>query len=136
MAASMSNALVECISQVPLAGADWEGTVLILDALTRKDVKEPISKLISFSCPFAGADWEGIVLIPFLDEARLLKASLLVKPESLAPEERARNKLGDILVFSYSPGGWWGLTQCGSTLLHAPRFSDLLSNVGILQLLR
>lgn len=45
------------------------------------------------------------MLIPFLEEQRLLKASQLVKPEQLTAEERARNKLGDILVFSYDPGG-------------------------------
>ncbi len=45
------------------------------------------------------------MLIPFLDEERLLRASQLVKPEQLSGEERARNKLGDILVFTYCPGG-------------------------------
>lgn len=64
-------------------------------------------------CPAAaGADWEGIVLIPFLDEARLLRAAASVRPEHLSPEERERNRLGDILVFSYSPGtvvGGWQL---------------------------
>ena len=52
----------------------------------------------------AGADWEGVVLIPFLDQQRLLDAAASVAPERLTAEERQRNTLGDIIVFSHSPG--------------------------------
>lgn len=68
--------------------------------------------------PAAGADWEGVVLIPFIDEQRLLAAAASVPPASLTAEERQRNMLGDILVFSHAPGeeeegvggrGVWGV---------------------------
>lgn len=52
----------------------------------------------------AGADWEGVVLIPFIDEQRLLAAARSIPPSSLTEEERQRNMLGDILVFSHAPG--------------------------------
>lgn len=52
----------------------------------------------------AGADWEGVVLIPFIDEERLLAAARSVPPSSLTEEERQRNTLGDIMVFSHAPG--------------------------------
>lgn len=55
------------------------------------------------------------MLIPFIDEARLLKASELVRPEQLAPEERERNMPGDILVFSHDPGSN-ETSYCQSTL--------------------
>lgn len=56
----------------------------------------------------AGADWEGVVLIPFIDQDRLLAAAASVHPERLTPEERQRNTLGDILVFSHAPGSCGG----------------------------
>ncbi|GAB4816899.1 hypothetical protein N2152v2_003945 [Parachlorella kessleri] len=61
------------------------------------------------------ADWEGIVLIPFLDEERLLRASRLVSPERLSAEERARNQLGSVLVFTHSPGSE-ETSYCRSTM--------------------
>jgi hypothetical protein len=60
------------------------------------------------SCPPppgpAGADWEGVVLIPFIDEQRLLSAAASVPQQRLSEEERQRNRLGDIVIFSHSPG--------------------------------
>ena len=44
------------------------------------------------------------MLIPFLDQQRLLDAAASVAPERLTAEERQRNTLGDIIVFSHSPG--------------------------------
>jgi 5'-3' exoribonuclease 1 len=54
--------------------------------------------------PGAGADYEGVVLIPFIDQDRLLAAARSVPPAALAPEERARNTPGDILVFTHAEG--------------------------------
>jgi 5'-3' exoribonuclease 1 len=47
------------------------------------------------------AEWEGVVLIRFIDEERLLAAERSIPAGSLTPEERARNRLGDILVFAH-----------------------------------
>lgn len=62
------------------------------------------------------------MLIPFIDQDRLLAAAASVPPGRLSPEERQRNTLGDILVFSHAPGGWqinrgWfgGAVQRGSS---------------------
>ena len=44
------------------------------------------------------------MLIPFLDQQRLLDAAASVAPERLTAEERQRNTLGDIIVFSHAPG--------------------------------
>ncbi len=44
------------------------------------------------------------MLIPFIDEQRLLAAARSIPPSSLTEEERQRNMLGDILVFSHAPG--------------------------------
>ena len=43
--------------------------------------------------------------VPFIDEQRLLAAAASVPPEALTGEERARNCLGDILVFQHAPAG-------------------------------
>eukprot|EP00884_Botryococcus_braunii_P018829 jgi/Botrbrau1/562/Bobra.0010s0030.2 len=48
------------------------------------------------------ADWEGIVLVPFIDEARLLAAEATITPDKLSAEERRRNVLGDILIFTFA----------------------------------
>jgi 5'-3' exoribonuclease 1 len=48
------------------------------------------------------ADWEGIVLVPFIDEERLLAAEKTITPEQLTKEERSRNVLGSILIFTFS----------------------------------
>lgn len=61
----------------------------------------------------AGADWEGVVLIPFIDQDRLLAAAASVHPQRLTPEERQRNTLGDILVFSHAPGSCGSGEACG-----------------------
>lgn len=53
------------------------------------------------------------MLIPFIDQDRLLAAAASVSPERLTPEERQRNTLGDILVFSHAPGGRGGLGRGG-----------------------
>ena len=45
--------------------------------------------------------------VPFVDEIRLLAAAASVAPGSLSESERARNKLGSILVFSFDAGGMW-----------------------------
>ncbi|KAL4438007.1 hypothetical protein ABPG77_004228 [Micractinium sp. CCAP 211/92] len=62
------------------------------------------------------ADWEGVVLIPFIDEQRLLAAARSIPPSSLTEEERQRNMLGDILVFSHAPGIEGESEFCTSTL--------------------
>ncbi|KAL4425618.1 hypothetical protein ABPG75_009634 [Micractinium tetrahymenae] len=62
------------------------------------------------------ADWEGVVLIPFIDEERLLAAARSVPPAALSEEERQRNTLGDILVFSHAPGIAGETEFCTSTL--------------------
>lgn len=51
------------------------------------------------------------MLIPFIDQDRLLAAAASVPQQRLTEEERARNRLGDILVFSHAPGGCWGAGQ-------------------------
>lgn len=61
------------------------------------------------------ADWEGVVLISFIDEERLLKAARSVPPGQLTADERARNELGDIMVFAHSIGSKEA-TFCTSTL--------------------
>lgn len=43
-------------------------------------------------------------MIPFIDQDRLLAAARSVPPGSLTEEERQRNTLGDIIVFSHAPG--------------------------------
>jgi 5'-3' exonuclease len=58
------------------------------------------------------ADWEGIVLVPFIDEARLLEAEASITPDMLSPEERSRNVLGDILIFTFS-GAYPAITLGG-----------------------
>ena len=58
------------------------------------------------------ADWEGVVLIPFIDQERLLTAAASVAPERLTAEERDRNKLGELLVFSHAVGAFEGLLCC------------------------
>ena len=47
------------------------------------------------------AEWEGVVLICFIDETRLLQAEATITQGRLTAEERARNKLGDILIYSH-----------------------------------
>lgn len=47
------------------------------------------------------AEWEGVVLICFIDETRLLQAEATIAQGRLTAEERARNKLGDILIYSH-----------------------------------
>ena len=42
--------------------------------------------------------------VPFVDEQRLLTAAKSVPPARLTEAERARNKLGDMLVFEYKDG--------------------------------
>ena len=50
------------------------------------------------------ADWEGVALICFIDEKRLLEAERIhVPPERLSIAERARNREGDIFVFTHDP---------------------------------
>lgn len=61
------------------------------------------------------AEWEGVVLIPFIDEERLLKAARTVPQKLLTVEEKARNVLGDIVVFSHVEGSEEG-SYCTSTL--------------------
>lgn len=61
------------------------------------------------------AEWEGVVLIPFIDEERLLKAARSVPPGQLAPEERARNAMGSILMFKHEEGSKEN-SFCESTL--------------------
>ena len=60
------------------------------------------------ACHAAGADWEGVVLSPFIDQDRLLAAAASVPPGRLTAEERQRNTLGDIIVFSHHPGAGFG----------------------------
>ena len=57
----------------------------------------------SFAIDMEGkrAEWEGVVLICFIDQDRLLAAERSIPQGSLTPEERARNKLGDMLVFTH-----------------------------------
>jgi len=47
------------------------------------------------------AEWEGIVLICFIDERRLLAAEATIPQGSLTRDERSRNRLGDILIYSH-----------------------------------
>lgn len=47
------------------------------------------------------AEWEGVVLICFINERRLLAAEATIPQGSLTREERARNRLGDILIYSH-----------------------------------
>lgn len=58
------------------------------------------------------AEWEGVVLICFIDEQRLLRAEASIPQGSLAAEERARNKLGDILIYSHDDGLKDGVAPC------------------------
>ncbi|KAI3438723.1 hypothetical protein D9Q98_001143 [Chlorella vulgaris] len=62
------------------------------------------------------ADWEGVVLIPFLDEQRLLAAAGSVAPDRLSAEERQRNTLGDILIFTHAPGAASETDFCATTM--------------------
>ncbi|KAG5652989.1 hypothetical protein H0H81_002814 [Sphagnurus paluster] len=48
-------------------------------------------------------DWEAIVKIPFIEEARLLKA-MASREHRLTPEEKQRNSYGTSTKFSYSTG--------------------------------
>jgi len=66
-------------------------------------------------CEGKRADWEGVVLIPFIDEQRLLKASRSINQSFLTAEERSRNVLGDIMVFTHSEGSH-EFEYCTSTL--------------------
>lgn len=66
-------------------------------------------------CEGKRADWEGVVLIPFIDEQRLLKASRSINQSLLTAEERSRNVLGDIMVFTHSEGSQ-EFEYCTSTL--------------------
>ncbi|KAK9818370.1 hypothetical protein WJX72_011521 [[Myrmecia] bisecta] len=85
-------------------------------------MKDPQSPIIDFYPPTfrvdmegKRSDWEGVVLIPFIDQERLLQAAASVAPSRLSAEERERNKLGDILIFSHDPKSdeqWY----CASTL--------------------
>lgn len=76
----------------------------------------------SFAIDMEGkrAEWEGVVLICFIDEQRLLRAEAGIPQGSLTAEERARNKLGDILIYSHDDtikdGVWPCLSPCCSTL--------------------
>jgi 5'-3' exonuclease len=68
------------------------------------DAGSPIADFYpaSFAIDMEGkrAEWEGVVLIPFIDEARLLAAEGRIPRGALSAEERARNALGDILIYS------------------------------------
>ncbi|KAG2447716.1 hypothetical protein HYH02_007176 [Chlamydomonas schloesseri] len=72
---------------------------------------EPESPIIdfypgSFDVDMEGkrADWEGVVLVPFVDEARLLKAVASIRSTLLSAEEQARNKMGSIQIFQFARG--------------------------------
>lgn len=43
--------------------------------------------------------------MPFIDEQKLLAAAASVPPEALTAEERARNCLGEVLIFQHAPNG-------------------------------
>mmetsp|Transcript_11284 Transcript_11284/g.20392 ORF Transcript_11284/g.20392 Transcript_11284/m.20392 type:complete len:658 (+) Transcript_11284:94-2067(+) len=43
--------------------------------------------------------WEAVVIIPFIDEAKLLKATRSIDPDRLSPAERARNRMGSEKVY-------------------------------------
>eukprot|EP00741_Cyanophora_paradoxa_P007648 tig00001164_g7397.t1 len=57
----------------------------------------------SFAIDMVGKrnSWEGLALIPFIEESRLLTATKSIDPESLTPEERARNSFDREYVFRY-----------------------------------
>ena len=48
-------------------------------------------------------EWEAIVLLQFMDEAKLLSAVDMVRPEQLTDEERQQNILGTDFLFHYDP---------------------------------
>ncbi|BDA46451.1 5'-3' exoribonuclease 1 [Coccomyxa sp. Obi] len=86
------------------------------------------------------AEWEGVVLICFIDEQRLLRAEASIPQGSLTADERARNKLGDILIYSHDdslkddpavdgmrsdcastlPSHFASVTRCNSRLQRSP----------------
>ncbi|KAG2430247.1 hypothetical protein HXX76_010345 [Chlamydomonas incerta] len=94
----------------------------LLPSAFRALMMEPESPIIdfypgSFDVDMEGkrADWEGVVLVPFVDEARLLKAVGSVRSTLLSAEEQARNKMGSIQIFQFSRGTAEP-TYCKSTM--------------------
>ena len=83
------------------------------------DPASPISDFypVDFEVDLEGkrAEWEGVVLIPFIDEKRLLKAARSIPSSALTPDERKRNELGDMIVFSHADGSTES-SFCESTL--------------------
>ena len=76
------------------------------DALTARE--RALAHGIVPSFPGASAALTGVAYmrqVPFIDEQKLLAAAASVPSESLTAEERARNCLGDILVFCHAPAG-------------------------------
>ena len=73
------------------------------------DVRSPIKSFypedFRVDCEGKRAEWEGVVLVPFIDEAALLAAERLIPPKALSLAERARNRLGNVLVFTRQIGG-------------------------------
>jgi 5'-3' exonuclease len=75
------------------------------------------------------ADWEGVVLVPFIEEERLLAADASVPLEALTVDERARNKLGNLLVFSPRSGEALGAKrQHGAACKASAESKSALSN--------
>ena len=99
------------------------------------DPKSPIADFypVDFKVDLEGkrADWEGVVLIPFIDERRLLAAAQSIPDSSLTKEERKRNTLGDMVVFSHHEGSD-EMSFCESTLpTHFPSVTKSNSTASI-----
>ena len=76
------------------------------------------------------AEWEGVVLICFIDEQRLLRAEASIPQGSLTAEERARNKLGDILIYSHDDGLKDGVAPCFTFLPFSHKIKFQANNQG------
>ncbi len=75
------------------------------------------------------AEWEGVVLICFIDEKRLLAAEASIPQARLTSEERARNRLGDILIFSLDES----LKDGAHTVFMLPQFHATLEHMSVMQ---
>lgn len=88
----------------------------------RRFMTDPDSPIIDFYPESFTVDlngkrwpWEAVTLLPFIDSRRLLEVAATVDESELTEEERARNSLGEAVVFEYDPSHVESLAGIGDS---------------------
>ncbi len=70
--------------------------------MTSADLVEYFPATFDFLVDEKNREWKNIALIPFIDEAKLLKAVESIDEKNLSDAEKKRNSFGGTWVFSYA----------------------------------